>query len=70
MNGQFNPGNFQTGIPNIDLNSLGAMGGSLGGLNVPGLQGNVLADIPGLENLNGNAQLSSLLNLGDLSNKA
>jgi len=28
-----------------------------------GLQGNVLADIPGLENLNGNAQLSNLLNL-------
>lgn len=44
------------------------MSGSLN-LGVGNLQSNLLADIPGLENLSSNPQLSGLLNLGDLTGK-
>jgi hypothetical protein len=61
INGQINSTNFQTGIPNIDLNTLGSISGSL---NL-GMPNNVLADISGLEALNtsANPALANLANL-------
>jgi len=64
INGQINSTNFQTGIPNIDLNTLGSISGSLN-LGMPNLRNNVLADISGLEALNtsANPALANLANL-------
>lgn len=50
LSGQFNPGNFQAGLGNLDLSTLGSITGTLN-LGMPNLPNNLLTDLSNLEGL-------------------